>query len=131
MRCCQARFKAGNRCRFPPTPGHVPSSTRSLLKCSWVLEVEFVRYELEMETAQQTQGQMAKSQLERGSGGAAAGRFHGRADSRHRASAQQLGQSIPNFSRAGRASRGRGGPYLGDSAQERVRDPRESPEIWG
>lgn len=56
MRCCQARFKAGNRCGFPPTAGHVPPSTRSLLKCSWVLEVEFVRYELEMETAQQTRG---------------------------------------------------------------------------
>lgn len=113
MRCCQARFKAGNRCGFPPTAGHVPPSTRSLLKCSWVLEVEFVRYELEMETAQQTQGQMAKSQLERGSGGAAAGRFHGRADSRHRASAQQLGQSIPQLSKSRELFQGEGRPLPG------------------
>lgn len=63
-----------------------------------VLEVEFVWYELEMEIALQTQGQMAKSHLERGTSRAAVVCFHCRADSRHWVSAQQLAQRIPQLS---------------------------------
>lgn len=65
MPCCQTRFKAGNRCRSPESQARSPVHMIPF-DVLLGLEVEFVWYELEMEIALQTQGQMAKSQLERG-----------------------------------------------------------------
>lgn len=86
-----------------------------------VLEVEFVWYELEMEIALQTQGQMAKSHLERGTKFVfTAGQTAG-TECLHSSWAKES----PNFPGAGAGS-----PHLGDFTHKIVWEPRESSEIW-
>lgn len=113
---CQTRFKAGNRCRVPLTPRHVPPCTWSLLKCSWCWRWNLFGMSWKWKIALQTRGQMAKSHLERGTKFVFTAGQTADTECLHSSWAREP----PNFP-------GAGSPHLGDFTQKIV---WESSEIW-